>query len=154
MKCPFCGKMESRVLDSRAARAGAAIRRRRECSCCAGRFTTMELVETEPLTVIKRDGRREPFDGEKIVKGLLLAGRKRNIPLSTWRKLVEDLERDLRAGGAREVTADRIGAAVLDRLRRVDEVAYLRFASVFRRFSDAATFRSELERMGENEKRC
>ena len=147
MKCPYCGELESRVLDSRAAREGSAVRRRRECIRCGNRFTTMEKCEDEPIVVIKRDGRRELFDGAKILNGLLLAGQKRNIPLSTWRQVVDGLEQELRSSYVREVTADRIGALVLQKIRGIDEVAYVRFASVFRQFPDVETFKDELEKM-------
>ncbi|MEW5786013.1 MAG: transcriptional regulator NrdR [Bacillota bacterium] len=147
MKCPYCGEQDSRVLDSRAAQDGAAIRRRRECGRCANRFTTMEKIEEEPIVVIKRDGRRELFDSAKILKGLLLAGQKRNIPFSVWHDLVESLEQQLRSNYTREVTADYIGDILLSKLRRIDEVAYVRFASVFRQFPDVETFKIELDKM-------
>ncbi len=147
MKCPYCGTQDSRVLDSRITREGASIRRRRECNGCANRFTTMERIEEEPLVVIKRDGRRELFDGSKVLRGLLLAGRKRNIPLARWQQLVEQLEQELRSSYPREITAGEIGEYVLEKLRRIDEVAYVRFASVYRQFPDVETFNTELERM-------
>jgi len=147
MKCPYCGEQESRVLDSRAAREGEAVRRRRECVRCGNRFTTMEKVEEEPIVVIKRDGRRELFDSGKILRGLILAGQKRDIPLSTWQQLVETLEQELRSSLIREVTADQVGGLILNKLRSIDEVAYVRFASVFRQFPDVATFKAELEKM-------
>lgn len=147
MRCPYCGMQDSRVLDSRATRNGAAIRRRRECNGCANRFTTMEKIEEEPFVVIKRDGRRELFDGNKVLRGLLLAGQKRNIPLSTWQQLVEQLEQGLRNSYAREITAGEIGEVVLEQLRQIDEVAYVRFASVYRQFPDVETFKTELEKM-------
>ncbi|HPU01343.1 MAG: transcriptional repressor NrdR [Firmicutes bacterium] len=147
MKCPYCGTQDSRVLDSRATQEGAAIRRRRECNNCGKRFTTMEKIEEEPLVVIKRDGRRELFDGSKVLRGLILAGRKRNIPLSTWQQLVENLEQELRSNYAREIASEEIGEYVLERLRQIDEVAYVRFASVYRQFPDIETFKRELEEM-------
>lgn len=147
MKCPFCGEQDSRVLDSRPAQEGSAVRRRRECARCVNRFTTMEKIEEEPLVVIKRDGRRELYDGAKILKGLILAGQKRDIPLSTWQQLVDNLERELRSRYTREVTADQIGDIILNRLREIDEVAYVRFASVFRQFPDVNAFKSELDKM-------
>lgn len=153
MKCPFCGETDTRVLDSRATQDHSAIRRRRQCSSCANRFTTMEKMEEEPLVVIKRDGRRELFDPGKILKGLLLAGQKRDISLSRWEKVVESLEQELRANYVREVTADQIGDLILDRLREIDEVAYVRFASVFRQFPDVETFKSALEKMLAEKKR-
>lgn len=147
MKCPYCGGADSRVLDSRAHRETAGIRRRRQCTSCGVRFTTLEKAESEPLVVIKRDGRRELFDPAKILRGLVLAGRKRNIPLSRWQQVVEDLEGELRSSYPREVPADDIGDIVLRELRSIDEVAYVRFASVFRQFSDVETFKAELEEM-------
>ncbi len=147
MKCPYCGTQDSRVLDSRATREGAAIRRRRECNGCANRFTTMEMIEEEPLVVIKRDGRRELFDGNKVLRGLLLAGRKRDIPLAAWQQLVDQLEQELRSSYTREISTGEIGEFLLERLRQIDEVAYVRFASVYRQFPDVETFKSELEKM-------
>lgn len=147
MKCPYCGEQDSRVLDSRAAREGAAVRRRRECTRCSNRFTTMEKLEEEPIVVIKRDGRRELFDSSKILKGLILAGQKRDIPFSTWQQVVENLEQELRSRYTREVTTDQVGDLILGKLRRIDEVAYVRFASVFRQFPDVETFKAELEKM-------
>lgn len=147
MKCPYCGESDTRVLDSRATQDSSAIRRRRQCAKCANRFTTMEKIEEEPIVVIKRDGRRELFDPGKILKGLLLAGQKRDIPLSRWEEVVESLEQELRSSYTKEVTADQIGDIILERLRGIDEVAYVRFASVFRQFPDVRTFKTELEDM-------
>ncbi len=147
MKCPYCGEMDTRVLDSRATKESSAIRRRRQCTACSNRFTTMEKIEEEPLVVVKRDGRRELFDPGKVLKGLLLAGQKRNIPLSRWEEVVENLEQELRSSYTREVNADQIGDIILNKLRTIDEVAYVRFASVFRQFPDVDTFKSELEEM-------
>ncbi len=152
MKCPFCGEADTRVLDSRAAQEATAIRRRRQCTVCTNRFTTMEKIEEEPLVVIKRDGRRELFDSSKILKGLLLAGQKRNIPLSRWEEVVENLEQELRSSYVREVTTDRIGDIILARLREIDEVAYVRFASVFRQFPDVEAFKKELQVMLDDKK--
>lgn len=147
MKCPYCGELETRVLDSRAAQDCSAIRRRRQCVQCNNRFTTMEKIASEPIIVIKRDGRREMFDPGKLLRGLLLAGQKRNIPLSQWENLVENFEQELRSKYIKEVTADQIGAIILKRLRLIDEVAYVRFASVFRQFPDIDTFKTELDKM-------
>ena len=153
MKCPFCGHTDSRVLDSRAVSESAVIRRRRQCGLCSKRFTTMEKPEEEPIVVIKRDGRRELFDGNKLLRGLILAGQKRNVPLDTWQGVVESLEQELRSTYIREVTADQIGALALNRLREIDDVAYVRFASVFRQFPDIETFKSELETLLELRRR-
>ncbi|NLA11982.1 MAG: transcriptional repressor NrdR [Firmicutes bacterium] len=147
MKCPYCGTQDSRVLDSRATQEGAAIRRRRECYGCMNRFTTMEKIEEEPLVVIKRDGRRELFDGNKVLQGLFRAGQKRDIPLAVWQELVESLEQELRSSYVKEIPAGEIGEFVLERLRQIDEVAYVRFASVYRQFPDIETFKKELEEM-------
>lgn len=147
MKCPYCGMQDSRVLDSRATQEGAAIRRRRECYGCMNRFTTMEKIEEEPLVVIKRDGRRELFDGNKVLQGLFRAGQKRDIPLAIWQELVESLEQELRSSYVKEIPAGEIGEFVLERLRQIDEVAYVRFASVYRQFPDIETFKKELEEM-------
>ncbi len=147
MKCPYCGEIDTRVLDSRSTQDSSAIRRRRQCIKCSNRFTTMEKIEEEPLVVIKRDGRRELFDPGKIIKGLVLAGQKRNIPLSYWEEIVENLEQDLRSSYIKEVSADQIGATLLKRLRSIDEVAYVRFASVFHQFPDVEAFKAELEDM-------
>ena len=147
MKCPYCGAADTRVLDSRATQDSSAIRRRRQCISCSNRFTTMEKLEEEPVVVIKRDGRKELFDASKILRGLLLAGQKRDIPLTTWQEVIDSLEQELRSGGVREISSDRIGALVLKRLRDIDEVAYVRFASVFRQFPDVETFKAELEDM-------
>jgi len=147
MKCPYCGELDTRVLDSRATQDSSAIRRRRQCVSCTNRFTTMEKIEEEPIVVIKRDGRRELFDSGKILKGLLLAGQKRNIPLSRWEEVVDSLEQELRSSYTKEVAADQIGDIILKKLRTIDEVAYVRFASVFRQFPDVETFKVELEEM-------
>jgi transcriptional repressor NrdR len=147
MKCPYCSEPDTRVLDSRATQDSSAIRRRRQCISCSNRFTTMEKIEEEPLVVIKRDGRRELFDPVKILNGLLLAGRKRNISLSRWEELVENLEQELRSSFVREVPADQIGEIILKKLRDIDEVAYVRFASVFRQFQDVEAFKTELEQI-------
>jgi len=147
MRCPYCGEIDTRVLDSRATQDSSSIRRRRQCVSCTKRFTTMEKLEEEPIVVIKRDGRRELFDPGKLLKGLILAGQKRDIPLSRWEELVQNLEQELRSSYTKEVTADRIGDILLKKLRRIDEIAYVRFASVFRQFPDVEAFKAELEDM-------
>ena len=152
MKCSYCGELDTRVIDSRATQESSAIRRRRLCLNCNNRFTTMEKTEKEPLIVIKRDGQREIFDAGKILKGLLLAGQKRDIPLSQWESLVENLEQELRNSYIKEVAADAIGDIILNELRKIDEVAYVRFASVFRQFSDIEAFKLELEEMLKSKK--
>ena len=152
MKCSYCGELDTRVIDSRATQESSAIRRRRLCLNCNNRFTTMEKPEKEPLIVIKRDGRREIFDAGKILRGLLLAGQKRDIPLSQWESLVENLEQELRNSYIKEVATDAIGDIILNELRKIDEVAYVRFASVFRQFSDIEAFKLELEEMLKSKK--
>ncbi len=152
MKCPYCGELDTRVLDSRATHDSSAIRRRRQCIKCANRFTTMEKLEEEPIVVIKRDGRRELFDPAKILRGLILAGQKRDISLSRWEEVVDNLEQELRSSYTREVSADQIGDIILKRLRTIDEVAYVRFASVFRQFPDVEAFKTELEEMLQDKK--
>ncbi|MFY9113740.1 MAG: transcriptional regulator NrdR [Dethiobacteria bacterium] len=147
MKCPFCGELESRVADSRMIEEGTAIKRRRECTACEKRFNTMEKVEENPIMVIKRDGRREVFDGNKILTGLLRASEKRNVPLGVLQGLVEELEQELRVTYTHEVDADQIGDILLNKLRKIDEVTYVRFASVFHQFQDIDTFKKELEKM-------
>lgn len=147
MKCPFCSRVNSRVVDSRTIEEGMVVRRRRECCDCQRRFTTMEKTEEEPIMVEKRDGRRQVFDGNKILAGLLRASEKRNIPLPALQELVIEVERELRSAYNREVTADQIGDILLNKLRKLDEVAYVRFASVFNQFQDIDTFKEELEKM-------
>ncbi|BCV25663.1 MAG TPA: transcriptional repressor NrdR [Firmicutes bacterium] len=145
MRCPFCGEPDTKVLDSRPAEAGSVIRRRRECGGCGRRFTTYERVEEQPLFVVKRDGRRERFDRQKILTGLVKACEKRPVPLATLEALAEGVERDVRNTLLEEVPSTTIGDLVMARLRKLDEVAYVRFASVYRRFTDVERFREELE---------
>lgn len=152
MKCPYCGEIDTRVVDSRSTQDASSIRRRRQCISCENRFTTMEKMEEEPIVVVKRDGRRELFDPSKILKGLVLAGQKRNISLSRWEEVVAKLEQDLRSSYPKEVPADKIGDIILKELKAIDEVAYVRFASVFRQFPDVETFKAELEEMLEEKK--
>ena len=147
MKCPFCGKPESKVLDSRPTEEGSAIRRRRECIACGKRFTTYERVEEAPLLVVKRDGRREAFDRAKVLNGMLKACEKRPIPLSALEQAVAEVERELRSSLRGEVRSVEIGERVMEKLREIDEVANVRFASVYRQFKDVGTFLEELERL-------
>lgn len=125
-----------------------AIRRRRECTGCQRRFTTYERIETAPLLIVKKDGRREPFDRQKILKGILTACEKRPVPLGQIEDLAASVERKLRQGDESEVESGTIGEMVMEALRAVDEVAYIRFASVYRQFADASSFREEIERLG------
>ncbi|NMA55131.1 MAG: transcriptional repressor NrdR [Firmicutes bacterium] len=145
MRCPFCSELDTRVLDSRPAEAGSVVRRRRECNSCKRRFTTYERVEEQLLYVVKRDGRRERFDQQKILKGLIKACEKRPISLSTLEELAAEIEREIRNALMEEVSSTEIGDIVMDRLRQLDEVAYVRFASVYRRFTDVEKFLEELQ---------
>lgn len=145
MRCPICGNPESKVLDSRPTEEGAAVRRRRECLACSRRFTTYERAEEIPYYVVKKDGRREPFDRNKILTGLLKACEKRPVSLHTLEQLVDDIEREVRNRWEREVETREVGELVIKRLRELDEVAYVRFASVYREFKDLHSFLDELK---------
>ncbi|MBX6377366.1 MAG: transcriptional repressor NrdR [Clostridia bacterium] len=147
MIAPNCGHPDSKVLDSRPTEEGNAIRRRRECLGCGDRFTTYERAEVQPLFVVKRDGRREPFDAEKVLRGLLLACKKRPVPVEALEALAARVEREVRARGEREVPSQVVGELVMEGLQGLDEVAYVRFASVYRAFGDLERFREELERL-------
>lgn len=153
MRCPFCKKPDSRVVDSRAADDGNTIRRRRECSGCGRRFTTYEILERVPLMVIKNDGRREPFDRDKLLNGLIRSCDKRDISMERIVALGNDIERELRNTMEREVTARSIGELVMEKLKDFDEVAYIRFASVYRKFQDISSFQDELELLKGREKK-
>lgn len=145
MRCPFCGDGESRVIDSRAAEEGSSIRRRRECLQCLRRFTTYEVVEESPLMVIKKDGRRELFDRSKLMNGLLRACEKRPIPLGVVETVVDKVEKEIRNLMEREVSSRLIGETAMRYLKDIDQVAYVRFASVYRQFADIQNFMQELE---------
>ncbi len=147
MKCPYCGFGDTKVLDSRPTEEGSTIRRRRECSECGRRFTTYERVEEIPLVVIKKDGRREVYDRNKILGGLIKACEKRPIPMQVLEGAVDTIERELMNTMEREVTSQDIGERVMGQLRQTDQVAYVRFASVYRQFKDLDTFRQELENL-------
>lgn len=147
MRCPFCKKDDDRVVDSRSANAGATVRRRRECRACRKRFTTYEEVEEISLYVIKKDGRREVFDREKIKRGLLTACKKRPVPLQTIEDIVNRIEVELYEKYDREVESTKIGDLVMRELRAVDHVAYVRFASVYRDFKDISEFMREVKPM-------
>jgi len=147
MKCPYCGYKESKVVDSRPADDGASIRRRRECISCQKRFTSYETVEVLPIIVIKKDGTRQVFDKNKILSGLLRACEKRPISLGTLEDVVKDIEQTLQNGLDREISTTKIGELVMERLKSIDEVAYVRFASVYRQFTDINTFMSELDKL-------
>ena len=145
MKCPFCGFDDSKVIDSRA--VDERIRRRRECLQCAKRFTTYESVETMPIVVIKKDCSRESFDRTKLINGLLRACEKRPVSLDRIEKLVDEIESDILNSLDREIASYRVGELALEKLKQVDEVAYVRFASVYRQFADIETFMNELQAM-------
>ena len=147
MRCSFCGYEDSKVLDSRPVEDGRSIRRRRECQRCGKRFTTYERVEEMSLLVVKRDGSREIFDKNKILAGLVRACDKRPVPMSTLEDMVADIEKELRNSMEKEVTAKQIGDMVMVRLRQVDDVAYVRLASVYRKFEDIETFMKEIHSM-------
>ena len=145
MRCPYCGHLEDRVVDSREAQEGQATRRRRECLGCQRRFTTYERIEEVLPQVVKKDGRREAFDREKIVEGVATACQKRPVSAEQIEALVSGVERQVQELGEREVRTAAIGEAVMQRLRKLDEVAYVRFASVYRAFRDVGEFMTELE---------
>ena len=147
MKCPYCGFSESKVIDSRPAEEGASIRRRRECLSCAKRFTTYETVESLPMVVVKKDGSRQSFDRRKVLGGMIRACEKRPVPLADLERIAEEIEQDLQNSMEREISTDIIGERVMDRLRNVDQVAYVRFASVYRQFKDIDTFMAELNKL-------
>lgn len=147
MKCPYCGYEESKVIDSRPADEGERIRRRRECLSCAKRFTTHEVIETVPIIVVKRDKSREVFDRNKLTAGFLHACEKRPVSINQIEKMVDAIEAKLQSSLDREVTSGYIGELAMDQLKNVDEVAYVRFASVYRQFKDINTFMEELTKL-------
>ncbi len=144
MKCPYCGNLKTKVIDSRAAEDGLAIRRRRHCTGCGSRFTTFERREKAGVVVIKRDGTREPYDREKLAAGLYKACSKREVPESVIERNVSEIEEEIMGRQEREIIASEIGDMVMARLRGIDEIAYLRFASVYKRFGDVSDFQKEL----------
>ena len=147
MKCPYCAYEESKVIDSRSADDGERIRRRRECLKCRKRFTTHEIVETVPIMVIKRDKTREPFSSEKLCSGLLRACEKRPVSIETIDTVVSSIEASIQNSLDREVTSEKIGELAMEHLKKIDEVAYVRFASVYRQFKDINTFMQELNNL-------
>lgn len=152
MNCPFCNTPETKVIDSRPTEEGQAIRRRRECEKCGKRFTTYEKVEEVLFMVVKRDGSREQFDRAKILNGIIRACQKRPVTLEQMESIVVDIERELNNQMEKEISTEFIGNAVMDRLKDLDQVAYVRFASVYRKFTDVETFVSEIEKLVSNEK--
>ena len=147
MKCPFCAHPESKVVDSRPADEGSSIRRRRECLACHKRFTTYETMESLPLVVIKRDGSRQAFDKNKLLNSMLKACEKRSVSVSTLERLADEIEQAVQNEMEREVPSTEIGELVMDKLKDVDEVSYVRFASVYRQFKDISTFMAELSKL-------
>ena len=147
MKCPYCGYSESKVIDSRPTDEGERIRRRRECLNCAKRFTTYEVIETVPVVVVKKDKSREAFDRNKLLNSLLRACEKRPVPLETLERIVDEIETLLQNSLDREVPSTLIGTYAMDKLKKVDEVAYVRFASVYREFKDINTLMDELNKI-------
>ena len=147
MKCPFCDEPDTKVIDSRPTEDGRAIRRRRECIQCGKRFTTYEKVEEMLFMVVKRDGRRESFDRNKILNGIIRACEKRPVTLAQMEAIVDDVERGLNNMMEKEVSTQFIGEVVMDKLKELDEVAYVRFASVYRQFKDVSTFIAEIEKL-------
>lgn len=147
MKCPFCGNVETKVLDSRPAEDSSSIRRRRECLNCLKRFTTYEKIEDIPVYVIKKDGTREPFSKRKILNGVLRSCEKRPVSIDDIESLVDDIERHVQNTMNREVSSTYIGGIVMEKIKKLDDVAYVRFASVYKQFKDINTFISELHKI-------
>ena len=147
MRCPFCDFEESKVIDSRPTEEGGSIRRRRECLSCGKRFTTYEKIERVPVMIVKKDKTREPFDKEKLLRGLLRACEKRPIPFQVLDELATDVELVVYNSLEREVTTNQIGELVMQRLKKIDDIAYVRFASVYRQFTDLNSFREELNKI-------
>ena len=147
MKCPFCGFLESKVIDSRPAEEGSTIRRRRECLACQKRFTTYEIIEHLPLVVVKRDGSRQTFDRVKLINGMVRACEKRPVSLAQLENIADEIEQELQSALEREISTVDIGEMVMRRIKEVDEVAYVRFASVYRSFKDINTFMEELTKL-------
>lgn len=147
MKCPFCGYAESKVMDSRPTDEGARIRRRRECLQCGKRFTTYEIIESLPIVIVKRDKSREVFDRQKLFNGMLRACQKRPVPMQVLERAVDEIEAALQNSLEREVPASKIGELAMEKLRSIDEVAYVRFASVYRQFKDVQSFKDEISKL-------
>lgn len=147
MKCPYCGYPDSKVVDSRPAEEGASIRRRRECLSCQKRFTTYEIVESLPLVVVKKDGSRQTFEKRKVLNGMIRACEKRPVSIDTLEEIADQVEQTIQNSLEREYSTEKIGELVMERLKEVDEVAYVRFASVYRQFKDINTFMAELNKL-------
>ena len=153
MRCPYCGYQEDKVVDSRSTAEESAVRRRRECLKCGKRFTTYEYIEEVSMMVIKKDGRREPFDRKKVLAGVMKACEKRPISMEKMEDIITQLERSIQKKSDREVTSSRIGELVIEKLKALDDVAYVRFASVYRQFKDVGQFMEELKDMLGSERR-
>ena len=151
MKCPFCGQTDSRVIDSRPTDEDSRIRRRRECIGCGKRFTTYEVVENLPIVVVKKDKSREPFDRNKVLSGLLRACEKRPVSLDRLEKAVDDIEAQIQNSLEREVSTHKIGEYVMEQLMHIDDVAYIRFASVYRQFKDIKSFHDAIRKLMDEE---
>lgn len=147
MRCPFCSDEDSKVIDSRPTDEGERIRRRRECLKCGKRFTTYEIIESLPIIVIKKDKSRETFNRDKLLNGMLRACEKRPVSINTLDAMIDEIESTIQNSLDREVTSDKIGELVMEKLKKVDEVAYVRFASVYRQFKDISTFMDELNKL-------
>jgi transcriptional repressor NrdR len=147
MKCPYCAEVDNKVIDSRLSKDGNVIRRRRECLLCSRRFTTYEHIEEIPIMLVKKDGRREVFNRDKVRMGMIRACEKRNISVNLIEEFIEELERDLKETGEKEIPAREIGKRVMEKLHQLDDVAYVRFASVYREFKDVNDFMSELKNL-------
>ena len=152
MKCPFCTEIDNKVIDSRLSKDGNVIRRRRECLLCSRRFTTYEHIEEIPIMIVKKDGRREVFNREKVYTGLKKACEKRDISINVIEDFIDNLERDLKETGEKEIPAHKLGEKIMEKLHELDDVAYVRFASVYREFKDVNDFVSELKTLLSNEK--
>ncbi len=146
MKCPFCGEQESKVVDSRHSDDGLSIRRRRECMGCQRRFTTYEIVETMPIIVVKRNGSRQNFDRNKIINSMIRAFDKRRVDVNDLERIATEIEQTIQNSLEREISTERLGEMVMERLKPVDEVAYIRFASIYHRFQDASSFMREISK--------
>lgn len=148
MKCPFCGDQESKVVDSRHSEDGVSIRRRRECLACQRRFTTYEMVESLPIIVVKRDGSHQTFDRNKVLNSMVRAFDKRQVDVADLDRITTEIEQAIQNSLEREVSTDKVGEMVMERIKPLDEVAYIRFASVYRRFQDVSSFISEINKLG------
>ena len=146
MRCPFCSEQESKVVDSRHSEDGLSIRRRRECMGCLRRFTTYEIVETLPIIVVKRNGSRQNFDRNKIINSMIRAFDKRKVDVNDLERIATEIEQTIQNNLEREITTDKLGEMVMERLKFVDEVAYIRFASIYHRFQDASSFKQEISK--------